>query len=385
MILMFLFSLISVYVGFTSGAFKDNRSQDYQWGPSKALLEHQNPFKQWIDYKDGKIDKPFMMSQAPNYPASAYIFLWPYASLDWESAKLSWAISNLIFTVMIFFWLKILFPIKRIDLQVFAVMIFIGGASWRTVLGNGQHSLFVIAFFIWAIVFANKSKLISGLLLSIAWFKYTITFPLSLFFLYKKNYNVLLISTVIHIILTLFVSYWIDQPVTQFFLGHVQVATTATGIGDIDIIGIVQRYELPSFIAVVLGLILLAMVTRVIYQKKEPNDLLIISFLSFVSLALFFHLAYDFVVLIFPLWLLFSVKKFSKLFKGLLIGLIILKWYLMSVTNIFLIKLEYTMFSSLENLFVLSIIIIYYVILISMYRELTNTGKTQINRLVHKK
>ena len=373
MIFLFSFSLLSLYGGFTNAAFKDTRSQDYQWGPSKALLEHKNPYDLYKDWLDGKIPKPYKMSQAPNYPASAYIFLWPYASMSWDNARLFWAISNIIFTVLILIGLIRLFPIKRLDLQLLIIMLFIAGSAWRTTIGSGQHGLFALAFFIWAIIIANKSELLSGFFLSIAWFKYTITFPLSLFFLYRKNYKTLLVSAVIHIILTLFVSYWIDQPVTQFFFGSVQIAINLPGFGDIDIFSIIQRYDLPVYMAVCLGSILLAMVIAVgfHYQKKECNELLILSFLSLISLTLFFHLHYDFILLIFPLWLLFSSDILNKYSGYLVIWLVILNWYFVSVAFHLVRKFEYPIVLSFDYLLTLSIIIISYLVLVSIYRRIT--------------
>jgi len=377
LILFTLFTLLSIYIGFTSGAFKDGRSQDYQWGPSKILMEHHNPYQQYAEFKEGKIENPFMMSQAPNYPASAYIFLWPYAAMDWNMAKLAWAVSNLIFTILILIGLQRLFPIKKKKILFFIVLLFLGGASWRTVLGNGQHALFVMASFIWALIYSKDKPILSGILLAISWFKYTITFPLTLFFIYKKSYKAIVVSTLVHILLTLFVAYWINQPIMDFFFGPIQTAMTATNIGEIDIFGIVKRFDIPISLAYLSIAIILYFVVNIFTKKgnNKSSDLMLLSFLSLLSLIIFFHLGYDFVLLILPLWFVFYTDRISSNIKYLVLSSVILQWYIASIFNIASKKLSIDT-SIANNIFIILQIILIYYIFIYLYKQLSE--KTSI-------
>ena len=376
LIIFSIFTLVSIFIGFTSGAFKDGRSQDFQWSPSKMLMEHQNPYQQYTAFKDGKIEKPYMMSQAPNYPASGYVFLWPYSAMDWDMARLSWSISNLIFTLLILIGLQRLFPIKQKELIIFTVLLFIGGASWRTVLGNGQHALFVMAFFIWAIIYSKKNPILSGVFLAVSWFKYTLTFPLTLYFIYKKLYKEVAIAIGIHIFLTIFIAFWIDQSIIDFFFGSIQVAMTATNIGDTDIFGIVKRFHLPSSIAYFLLIIVLYFVTNIFITRKDvTNGLLILSFLSVFSLIVFFHLGYDFVLLLFPLWLIFYTDSISLKTKYLVFSLIGLQWYASSIFPIIRNRFGDIDISTVTNTFIVLKIILIYFLFIDLYGQLIKKKK----------
>ncbi len=180
------------------------------------------------------------MSQAPNYPISSLALLWSCAALDWENAKLWWAISNFLFTILIIIGLQVLFPTKKIDFVILGLLLFICGAAWRTHLGCGQHGLYVLAFFIWAMILARKKQFTSAVFLSLSWLKYTISFPLTIIFITKKNYKILIGSAIIHLIITVFISIWTGEPIINFIWGPVKVALKATGIGIVDIWGIAQ-------------------------------------------------------------------------------------------------------------------------------------------------
>jgi hypothetical protein len=76
-------------------------SQDFQWSVSRHLLKHENPYRLFSEYKAGRLEnKPFLASETlPVYPASAEIFLWPLAALDFDDAKWLWAAANILFAI----------------------------------------------------------------------------------------------------------------------------------------------------------------------------------------------------------------------------------------------------------------------------------------------
>jgi len=371
--ILIILVILSVYVGFNRALNKTIGSRDFRWSTSKLLLEKQNPYQKFFEWKEDKIEKPYKLSQAPNYPASALIFLWPLASLNWERAILSWAILNVVFTFLIVLGLQKLYPINNKQNLFFVVVLFIIGSSWRTHLGNGQHTLFVLAFFIWAVIFSKKNKIIAGVFLAVSWFKYSITFPLSLFFLNKKNYKILIISGLIHVLLTVFVSGWINQSIFDFFLGPVKVALQTTGLGEVDFVGIIQKYSLPEFVAILLGALLFFLTYKILVNKKKVIlELLLISFFALLSMVLFFHLAYDFVVLIFPLWYLFSVEKINREFKILTIVLVGLQWFI--IPSIYLLSpiINSQLIINIELILNVVKTVIFYLLLFVIVRNSTN-------------
>lgn len=338
-LVLIVLALASLYVTIQKTGSMEDGGKDFQWGASQALLHKQNPYTSYIAYKSGLGKNPYILNQSPSYPASAYVFLFPFAVMNWPEAKLSWAISNLIFTIILLMSLQYLYPIRSRQALLFTVLVLIAGASWRTVMANGQHGLFALAFFALALIAREKSKTLSGLLLSLAWLKYTITFPLTLLFLYKQDYKPILVASLVHIALTLFVSVWIGEPWHEFFFSSVMIVANASSIGDSDVFGIVHKYALPEILAVVALVIIALLTTRMLIEgvktktekmKGQVSDLLVLAYLSCVSLVMFFHLSYDFIVLILPLWLVLHKHDIGSLIHYVAVTLIGLHWFALS-------------------------------------------------------
>lgn len=109
LIILIIAACISIIQGLNNAIVRQDGSQDNQWGPSRALLEHTDPYAVYLK-SIGKTPSPFILSQAPNYPASGLVFLWPYAVFEWDIAKILWAFSNILFTIIIFFCLFKMLP-----------------------------------------------------------------------------------------------------------------------------------------------------------------------------------------------------------------------------------------------------------------------------------
>lgn len=297
--LLILLAIISVIQGLNNAVLRDSGSQDNQWGPARFLLEHKNPYTMYIDLTTRS---SFILSQAPNYPASGLVFLWPYAVWDWPTAKLLWAFSNLVFTGILLLSIFRLLPkntngVTKILISVLLLM----GTPWRMVVGNGQHTIFALAFFLLAIAMFQNNNFFAGLPLAISWFKYTITFPLSLFFV-KTNRAllVILIAVCIHGVLLGFVSFWTKSSFFELLFGPIYVAREATGTGYLDVFAVASELNMsPSYIPGVISLLLL--VISYLSVRQETDILSALSTLSLVSLVVVFHLGYDFVILVLPL------------------------------------------------------------------------------------
>ena len=77
----------------------------------------------------------------------------------------------------------------------FMILFMISGTPYRNQLGVGQHTLFSFMFFLIAVYACQKNeerkdpkkfKLSIAVPLAVSYFKYTLTAPLALYFLYKK-------------------------------------------------------------------------------------------------------------------------------------------------------------------------------------------------------
>jgi hypothetical protein len=163
-------AVISAAQGFRN-AIRPDGSQDNQWGPSRFLLEHNNPYALFLGYalnnKSGS--SPFILNQGPSYPVNGLILMWPYAVLNWEIAKWLWAVSNFLFTFVIVFMLYNLYlPHKPWYFLGIVGALFLTCTPHRNLIGNGQHALFCLAFFTISLAKYKDNKLISGFCLAVA-------------------------------------------------------------------------------------------------------------------------------------------------------------------------------------------------------------------------
>src|SRR5262249_27113112 len=97
-VVLFVLGTLSATRGFLN-AIEPNGSQDFQWGVSCQLLNHENPFRLFLEHQANDLEtKPFP-SAVPVYPASAEIFLWPVAAVNSHDAKWLWAAANVLFAI----------------------------------------------------------------------------------------------------------------------------------------------------------------------------------------------------------------------------------------------------------------------------------------------
>lgn len=305
-LILYILLLILAGVSFVQGmrnALRENGSQDFQWGPSRAILERTNPYAKYLDFKSGQIaTSPYFLSQVPNYPASVYVFLFPYAVLPWGDAKAFWLLSNALFTLVIIVSLGKFDSYFKSPRNLFLLTVFfVMSTPYRNLLGNGQHTLFSLAFFMLAVLTMSKSDGLTGFLLAISWFKYTITLPLSVFFITKQKFAPIVVAGMVHITFTLLLSAWIGESPITLLLDPIRVASMRNGSGDLDFSSLAFKAGLPNGVALVAEIALMLLLAAINSKYRSTNSLLILSAFALSSYALFFHLPYDLVILIFPI------------------------------------------------------------------------------------
>jgi hypothetical protein len=193
-----------------------NQSGDFQWQPTRELLQHINPYD---SYLCGKL----FMAQAPNYPLTGYILLVPYALMEWKYAKIAWALTNYIATFLIIFCLQKIWQIKSITVIIFTCSLFLISNPYRNVINNGQHDLFVLALFLVSLVSTKDNKYLSGIFLGLSWFKFTITFPLSLIYIFKRGWLQIAIGILLQCFLFIAICFWLNQSPVYIISSYMKV------------------------------------------------------------------------------------------------------------------------------------------------------------------
>jgi len=213
-----------------------------------------------------------------------------------------WAFSNLVFTGLILVCLFRLLPrTTSATTKVVLSALFLAGTPWRNGLGNGQHALFTLAFFLLSVVMFSRNPKGATVALAISWFKYTISLPLSLFYARTtRGWVTILGSALIHAALTLFSAAWVHTSPVDMFSGPVRVARFSPGIGYLDVFAIASALSvssrwLPALVAACLLVVTYAAI------RRDPDALSSISTLSLATMTVVYHSGYDFVVLVVPL------------------------------------------------------------------------------------
>jgi len=298
-------------------------SQDFQWDAAKTFVMKVNPYLESMSATKSPMivgfEKYYLQMEANQFP-SLLMLLIPYTFLPPLLARYAWLGSNLIFTVAIIVLLRSTF-LKKIDFNVFVLLILmmISGTPYRNQLGVGQHTLFSFTFFLLAVYFTekqgekagitNKTCIPAALCLAVSYFKYTLTVPLALFFVYKRKWKELVLSVTIHIVLTVGASFWLGTSVMDMIIQPLRVSSSLIAEGGIDFGALLQGSPVALILAGVLMIILLVMV---LYLPKG-NDALVIGILTLWSLIITYHRTYDFFVLIIVAALFYENERAKKL------------------------------------------------------------------------
>lgn len=301
---MVLWLLVCRYVGqsFLNGL----REFDFQWDPAKLLMMGDNPYLYTLEHK--AIEHPGFMQQyidANQFP-SCLLLLAPWTLLPQLAANYAWSFCNVVFSVVFLVFLYKTFFEGREYSHHFAwvPVLLLTGVPWRVLVGNGQHLMFSLAFFMPAYYYATKEKWsLSGVLLALSGFKYTTIAPIALVFVVHKWWKPVCIALTLHIAANIWAGFHLHESPLTLIIQSLQCSGRLTAQGDADMASLVSYFGCGGAEGwatvgyVVFGLALLVIVLR----KSCRNDTLTLSLLAVISNIMFYHRAYDFVSMIFPL------------------------------------------------------------------------------------
>lgn len=291
-----LVALVSVAAGFRNGL----NFVDFQWVPAKILALGQDPYAYSLHslrFDGCQVDA----NQVP----SCLLLLWPLTLLPRMTANAVWDVLNLVFVgVFLFFCWRIWFA-ERFGVVLFSAfaMVLLAGTPCRVLVGNGQHLMFSLAFFLAAYYFAEKGRwCIAGALLAVSAFKYTTIAPMVFIFVARRLWRPLVLAAVLHLAATFFCGWWTGVSSVGLVLDSLKVGGMLTANGDADVASLAGFFgcadaRILALVGYALGTIVLVLVCL----RKSKDSLLLIAVLSVLSNIMFYHRVYDFVTLAFPL------------------------------------------------------------------------------------
>ena len=321
-----------------------NNSSDFQWSPTKLILDGINPYDIWLS---GNSKDLFIATQNPNYIPSLYLLFLPYALLPLEVAIFLNAIFNVFFMIFIVHFLGNIFDLN-IKLRFLIFSIFCISFPTRTSIHLGQTSLLCLFFFILGIYFLeknnNKLNSLGYLIFGMGFFKYTFapSFFLGILNLYKKK-KIMLLSLLFPLI-----GYFYFAIMTNSnFFGNLfkpllvaKEGVTLNMIGQGDLMSLFDSLKIAPNTFFLIGTIslLLSILVPYLAFKYKLKGISYWSVISISSLCFFRHLYYDYVFLIIPL--IYSILEKNKIVKIFIFSSIFWFWFLSAFVRVILIKLD---------------------------------------------
>ena len=307
LIVLVILATISFIQGYKNALYY---SQDFQWDAAKALADRVCPYAVSLGKAtyNNLYEKVYLQMEANQFP-SMLMLLFPYTIVGPIAAKYLWLMSNLIFTAGIVLLLRVTLFKELSDYEHMVLcLLMIAGTPWRNHIGVGQHTIFSFFFFLLALYvlqYIDETEdikpghrilleLLCGLFLTVSYFKYTLTAPLVLYFIYRKKYLPVAFSVLIHVVLTIISAIWLGEPVINMIAEPLKVASALTGEGSIDIGALLGGGSFTMVISVIAMLLLLF----ITLTAKQGRDREIIALLLLWSLVITYHRSYDFWVLI---------------------------------------------------------------------------------------
>jgi len=160
-------------------------SCDFQWYPSKLFWEGINHYRYIMD--GGKV----FMCQGGEYGHLLQIVFYPFALMQWDTAKLLWLIINVFLTFLIPYIICKSFKVQT-EKFLLIILIFITCYPTRMTINYGQQSLFVLFFLI--LPFLN-SKNYSYFLSGFSYVKYSTGYIVFLNYLVEKQFKHLIFAS----------------------------------------------------------------------------------------------------------------------------------------------------------------------------------------------
>jgi hypothetical protein len=267
-----------------------------------------------IRYLGGQIDteatlKRDGLMRIPANTAPEVLLLSLFSFLPWTAAKALWLICNVLFAILIPFIVVRIWPAYhpfQVDWKfLFLVLSFFSITSTRGVISNGQTTLFVFVLMLLSIMLADRHWLVAGLFLGIALSKYSLSLPLIFFFLFKRQYRIVLVALFTQVLGVLVLSLLTDVSPLQMLNEYFLMLKLHS-----DNIGIQLSYLLPDtkpwLIPLILSLLVLGFTGYTVLFRYYKLSLSNKSFFEFHLLCILFlwvllvayHMEYDAVLFV---------------------------------------------------------------------------------------
>lgn len=279
------------------------------WDLNKAILDGINPYPyalrgQCYDRLDFDGDCIAIVN-SPLF----WLLTSPVAALEWESAEVVWFLINIgsCFAIIWIIESKLLPPPIHVHRLVLLVLVFFASGPVSAIILIGQTSLIIMVFAIAGYSALSKKPVLAGILLGLAFSKYSLTFLLALFLLFDRRYRTLLTAILVQLLGLVFISIAVNATpqiiLADYFalVRHFAYESTELNLHSrIVDLGLHQSaaltFDLIGLTATIFTI--LAYIKLGANRSLAQDNALLLPFLLIASIPFVYHRHYDAIVLI---------------------------------------------------------------------------------------
>jgi len=209
---------VLAYIFIETGKPLGSRDFHQFWYAGHFIIQARDPYAAYfageqpklpVHYLDGVTVNQYPVAQGdlaiiPSNTPTMLLLLTPFSYFSWNVAKWMVLVINLLL-MLVTGWLVLRrVPFAGVKLagidELLLFLVYFDFSATRIAVENGQTTLFVFLLMLLAVIYAKRSWPMAGLTLGIALSKYSLSLPIFLFFLYKKNFKILLLAIAIQIL-----------------------------------------------------------------------------------------------------------------------------------------------------------------------------------------
>ena len=337
-------ALISVADGIRNSIL---HSLDFQWSPARLLTQHIDP---WATYLTGDSAHRILLNQVPNYLHELYVAMLPFGYLPLLPAKLLWAILNLLLILLSCACVARLYELQGHKAWLLTLLVLISTPA-RVTIGNGQVTALMLASLaLWAVTLSASGR---GLLLGVAWAKYSLPPVLTAFLLLRRRGRLLFFSLLPPLAGFVFFCAWLHTPFWTLLFEPFRASTNNVSPGLANIMAISEMalrhpplfHPVPDafylahqagwmlYLPYACGVALALSIAVYLFARGNQVDgRILLACLMAASLLCFKHQIYDFLFLIFALALALKAERSHA--RNWLLLLIAYFWYVERLVHI---------------------------------------------------
>ncbi|HKO96768.1 MAG TPA: glycosyltransferase family 87 protein [Pyrinomonadaceae bacterium] len=248
------------------------------------------------------------------YPPATVVLLAPLSLSSFETLSLIWFFLNLVATgLSVYLAVKLIGPNWPWRAQYFLLFFALSWAPFRVTMRNGQTTMIIIALLLGSLMAWRRNKnVLSGILLGLALCKYTLTFPFIFYFIWQRQWRVILVAAGIQLALTWAFAYRLGislmDAIVDYYTSVKQLSAASPGAADLNsiLLGLTGGHQFLS-IGLGVSVVILALVAMFMVIRRRPESQNShFALLALLALWPVYHRTYDFMLCLIPVAVLIN-------------------------------------------------------------------------------